>query len=195
MRIRVNELRHLVSGIVTEAVGLSILKEADGHFEVGSIVPLLRDVRVTMMPSGKWKDPQVAEFEGGEDSPGARRPSRPKGSTVAILTPGTRCKVLKATKNWVYCKPFNPDGSGVVHHEHGVRIPVDKVIIHVNKFDQTAADTYKAGKKGRAAGAADTKSSEIARLKALLASAGIETDEEGSWDDKTPIDTAEPDFR
>lgn len=114
-----------------------VISEADEFtFKTGSVATLIRPVRVTPRPDGKW--------EGGEDSPLSRRGPRPRGSTSTILKPGTECRINKAGKNQAWCTPLDADGGILIDPQTGREI--DNVLIHVNKFSQAAADVYKQGK-------------------------------------------------
>jgi hypothetical protein len=107
------------------------------EFKKGAVLELIRPVRVTPVGDGT--------YIGGEDSPGARRPNRPRGSTVSILPPGTPCEILVAKKNEAWVRPMTPEGESIYDPQTGQ--VVDRVLIHINKFSQSAADAYKAGRK------------------------------------------------
>jgi hypothetical protein len=129
MKFTVKQLKNMIAE--------HVINEADEFaFKVGSIATLIRPVRVTPRPDGKWG--------GGEDSPLSRRGPRPRGSTSTILKPGTECRINRAGKNQAWCTPLDTDGGILIDPQTGREI--DNVLIHVNKFSQSAADLYKQGK-------------------------------------------------
>jgi hypothetical protein len=144
MLLTKKELREAIRSTIKEA------EEENGHEPFpapGKMVRLIRPVRVTPVAHGEWSDLDtrgVLGWEGGEDSPGSRRASRPRGITATILKPGTQCKVKKSGKNTAIVEPMEDDGSTVVDAQTGK--PLDRVEIHINKFCAHCAGVYKAGK-------------------------------------------------
>lgn len=140
MRITVAKFRSLVR---------QIHEAEEGHtpFKAGSVMELVRPVRVTPVAHGDWADMDTRGslgWEGGEDSSGSRRTRRPRGITATILKPGTRCRIIKAGKNEAICTPRDEDGSPIIDEKTGN--PLDNVKIHINKFCSHCAGAYTAGK-------------------------------------------------
>jgi len=186
MRITARDLRHLVR-LIHEA-------EEGEHmpFKPGSVMELVRPVRVTPVAHGDWADMDtrgVLGYEGGEDSPGSRRASRPRGITATILKPGTRCRITRAGKNEAVCTPIGDGGQPIVDDKTGN--PLSNVKVHINKFCPHCAGTYAAGKG--AAKAAMSNEERAAQIRARIAKqqaelAALEGGEGDPWAEKTDPD-------
>lgn len=199
MRITTRQLRSIVRSTINQTnldrLHESIVQEGPADqphepFVQGSVMELVRPVRVTPVAHGDWADLEsrgALGWEGGEDSPGSRRQTRPRGITATILKPGTSCKILSAGKNDAWCAPMEPDGSLVVDEKTGN--PLKRVKIHINKFCGHCAGVYKAGKPkspevrvGSKAGAstpqpsAASKLDRIEHLRAMIAQRQAELD-------------------
>lgn len=173
MRITVSDLRRLIE---SEALLGQAINEVTEHiyFKPGEIMQTIRQSRVTPLGAGKY----VA----GEDTNRSRKAARPRGSTSAILPPGTDVQVLSATQNTAWVVPLTADGELWVDPRTGLRL--EQVNMNINMFCPACAAGYTAGRAGKnvpvaagkvmltrpkAAVATTGKESEIAALKARIA--------------------------
>lgn len=188
MRLTVRDFKHLVR-LHLEAAGP---EEDHTPFQAGAVMELVRPVRVTPIAHGDWADMDtrgVLGYEGGEDSPGARREKRPRGITATILKPGTQIRVNKAGKNEALVTPMEADGTPIVDEKTGN--PLDSVKVHINKVCPHCAGVYKSGKQG-SRGKPQAVEDKIARLRAKIAKQQAELQAlsggQDEWGDKTDPD-------